>query len=138
MRNFKKSIYGLVSIFAIVIACTDLEEELVSDFTEASTIPGVTIDIAATDGSSQAVQDQIGAAFEKLRGGTAGHNNYWSVQSVSSDEMQVGQKGGDWYDGGIWLDMHKHEYTAASGPLTNTWNTAYNSCLLYTSDAADE
>ena len=23
--------------------------------------------------------------------------------------------------------MHKHEYTAASGPLTNTWNTAYNS-----------
>jgi hypothetical protein len=127
MKNFKKSIYGLLSIFAIVVACTDLEEELVSDFTEGATIPGVTIDIAATDGSSQAVQDQIGAAFEKLRGGTAGHNNYWSVQSVSSDEMQVGQKGGDWYDGGIWLDMHRHEYTAASGPLTNTWNTAYNS-----------
>ena len=66
MKNFKKSIYGLVSIFAIVIACTDLEEELVSDFTEGATIPGVTIDIAATDGSSQAVQDQIGAAFENF------------------------------------------------------------------------
>ena len=126
MKNFKKSIYGILSVCAIVVACTDLEEELVSDFTEGVTVPGVNIDVAATDGSSQAVQDQIGAAFEKLRNGTAGHHNYWSVQTVSSDEMQVGQKGGDWYDGGIWLDMHKHEYTGASAPLRDTWNTQYN------------
>lgn len=126
MKNFKKSIYSLLSVCAIVVACTDLEEELVSDFTEGITVPGVNIDVAATDGSSQAVQDQIGAAFEKLRNGTAGHHNYWSIQTVSSDEMQVGQKGGDWYDGGIWLDMHKHEYTGASAPLRDTWNTQYN------------
>jgi len=126
MKNFKKSIYGVLSIFAVVVACTDLEEELVGDFTQGVTAPGVSIDVAATDGSSQAVQDQIGAAFEKLRGGTAGHHNYWSIQTVSSDEMQVGQKGGDWYDGGIWLDIHRHEYTGASAPLRDTWNTAYN------------
>jgi len=126
MKNYKKSFLGILSVFTFVIACTDLEEELVNDFTESLTVPGVTVDVAETDGSSQAVQDQIGAAFEKLRNGTAGHNDYWSVQTVSSDEMQVGQKGGDWYDGGIWLDMHMHVYTAASGPLTNTYNTQYN------------
>ena len=126
MKNYKKSFLGILSVFTFVIACTDLEEELVNDFTESITVPGVTVDVAAVDGSSQAVQDQIGAAFEKLRNGTAGHNDYWSVQTVSSDEMQVGQKGGDWYDGGIWLDMHMHVYTAASGPLTNTYNTQYN------------
>jgi len=126
MKNYKKSFLGILSVFAFVIACTDLEEELVNDFTESLTVPGVTVDVSETDGSSQAVQDQIGSAFEKLRDGTAGHNNYWSVQTVSSYEMQVGQKGGDWYDGGIWLDMHQHIYTAASGPLTNTYNTQYN------------
>ncbi len=126
MKNFKRSIYGLLSVFAVVVACTDLEEDLVGDFTQDVTAPGVTIDVAATDGSSQAVQDNIGAAFEKLRNGTAGHHNYWSIQTVSSDEMQVGQKGGDWYDGGIWLDIHRHEYTGASAPLRDTWNTQYN------------
>jgi hypothetical protein len=106
MKNFKIYFLGILSVFAFVIACTDLEEELVNDFTESLTIPGVTLDPGETDGSNQAVSDKIGAAFEKLRDGTAGHDNYWSVQTVSSDEMQVGQKGGDWYDGGIWLDMH--------------------------------
>ena len=126
MKNFKTYFLGILSVFAFVIACTDLEEELVNDFTESLTIPGVTLDPGETDGSNQAVSDKIGAAFEKLRDGTAGHDNYWSVQTVSSDEMQVGQKGGDWYDGGIWLDMHMHVYTAANGPLRNTYNTQYN------------
>jgi hypothetical protein len=136
MKNFNKIFFGTLSIFAFVIACTDLEEELVSDFTEQLTVPGVNVDLGETDGSSQAVQDQIGSAFEKLRDGTAGHNNYWSVQTVSSDEMQVGQKGGDWFDGGIWLDMHRHEYTAANGPLTNTWNTQYNAISEINSNLA--
>lgn len=83
MKNYKKSFLGILSVFTFVIACTDLEEELVNDFTESLTVPGVTVDVAETDGSSQAVQDQIGAAFEKLRNGTAGHNDYWSVQTVS-------------------------------------------------------
>ena len=127
MKNIKRSFFAILSTCAVVISCTDLEEELVGDFTGDLTVPGVSVDLSQTDGSNQAVQDQIGAAFEKLRGGTAGHNNYWSVQTVSSDEIQVGQKGGDWYDGGIWIEMHRHTYTAASEPLTNTWNTAYNS-----------
>ena len=96
MKNYKTYFLGILFVFAFVIACTDLEEELVNDFTESLTVLGVTVDAGETDGSSQAVSDQIGAAFEKLRDGTAGHNNYWSVQTVSSDEMQVGQKGGDW------------------------------------------
>ena len=126
MKNYKKYFLGILSVFTFVIACTDLEEELVNDFTENLTIPGVTVDAGETDGSSQAVSDGIGSAYAKLRGGTAGHSDYWSVQTVSSDEMQVGQKGGDWYDGGVWLDMHMHVYTAANGPLTATYNTQYN------------
>ena len=126
MKNYKKYFLGILSVFAFVIACTDLEEELVNDFTENLTIPGVTVDAGETDGSSQAVSDGIGSAFAKLRGGTAGHFDYWAVQTISSDEMQVGQKGGDWYDGGVWLDMHMHVYTAANGPLTATYNTQYN------------
>ena len=122
-RSFTLNLLHAKSIKSIALSGNFLS---VMYFTESLTVPGVTVDVSETDGSSQAVQDQIGSAFEKLRDGTAGHNNYWSVQTVSSDEMQVGQKGGDWYDGGIWLDMHQHIYTAASGPLTNTYNTQYN------------
>jgi len=44
MKNFKIYFLGILSVFAFVIACTDLEEELVNDFTENLTIPGVTLD----------------------------------------------------------------------------------------------
>ena len=40
--------------------------------------------------------------------------------------MAVTQKGGDWYDGGIWLDIHRHTQTAANGPIKDTWNGGYN------------
>jgi len=58
--------------------------------------------------------------------GTANHGGYFSIQSISSDEMAITQKGGDWYDGGIWLDMHRHTWTPANGPITGTWAQQYS------------
>ena len=65
------------------------------------------------------------ASYSRLRNGSAGHGSYYSIQSVSTDEMAIGQKGGDWFDGGIWLDMHRHTFNSASGPINGTWLDAY-------------
>ena len=39
--------------------------------------------------------------------------------------MAVTQKGGDWYDGGIWIDMHRHTYGPSNGPVNGTWTGQY-------------
>ena len=37
----------------------------------------------------------------------------------------LGQKGGDWFDGGIWLRMHRHTFNSSNGTFNNIWNDAY-------------
>ena len=72
------------------------------------------------------VNDQLTQAFSKLREDSATHGGYFSVQSISSDEMAITQKGGDWYEGGIWLDIHKHEQKASNSAIRTTWSNQYN------------
>ena len=110
----------LLGIFVIAYSCTDLEETLVGEVTDEVTKAGV-----GGGGGGGGAGDVLAGPFSKLRDGSAGHEAYFSVQSVSSDEMAVTQKGGDWYDGGIWIDMHRHTYTAANNAFNNSWNHMY-------------
>lgn len=71
---------------------------------------------------------KLTSVYTALRNaGTANHGGYFSVQNISSDEMAIPQKGGDWYDGGIWLDMHRHTWTPSNGPITSAWSQQYSS-----------
>ncbi|MCI4641950.1 MAG: RagB/SusD family nutrient uptake outer membrane protein [Flavobacteriaceae bacterium] len=124
MKTFNKILLG-IGLVSLTYSCTDLEEDLVGDLTTDFTVDGVTN--ASFSGSAYTVSDGLTNAFGALRGtGTAGHGGYFAVQSVSSDEMAVTQKGGDWYDGGIWIDIHRHNQTAANGPIKDVWNGGYN------------
>src|SRR5213593_4058171 len=56
-------------------------------------------------------------------------DDYYNVSEISTDEMVVPTRGQDWYDGGIWLDLHGQTWTANS-PATlaffnGAWNTTY-------------
>jgi len=128
MKNILK--ISLMTLSLVAFTACDLEEELVSDFTSSYAKPaggagGPAYSAGATDGSAQRVSDNIGGAFGKLRGTSAGHGGYWSMQSVSTDEMLVGVKGGDWYDGGVWNVTHRHTVSSAHGPNSGTWNSLY-------------
>ena len=37
---------------------------------------------------------------------------YYNISEVSSDEMIVPTRGQDWYDGGRWLEIERHQWTA--------------------------
>lgn len=119
-----KKIWKLVSMITAtftVVACTDLDEELKGDFTE--TFP--TTQFGSTNVNKPTPNDGLGGAFARVLNGTANHGSYFSVQEVSTDEAVITQKGGDWFDGGIWLRMHRHEFDPQVGGINGAWVDSY-------------
>jgi len=121
MKNkFSKVLLALMAIFAVQ-ACTDLEEDLIGDVTTDIQVAGVSTGGGGSGGGA------LSAAYGSLRGaGTANHGGYYSIQEITSDEMVIGAKGGDWFDGGILIDLHQHTYGATHAFLNNTWNGHYS------------
>ncbi|HEY9117753.1 MAG TPA: RagB/SusD family nutrient uptake outer membrane protein [Roseivirga sp.] len=117
-------ILAVALTFFAIGSCTDLEEEIKDGFTEDfdPNNPGVGV----TNNVNKAQpNDGLGAAFGRLIGSSAGHGGYFSIQEVSTDEAVITQKGGDWFDGGIWLDMHRHVWQSTHPALNGVWNESY-------------
>lgn len=124
MKNIYK-LFLMSMALLVVGACTDLDEVLVGEVTEQVDVEEPSF--GTFDGGGAGPSDNLNSAYGQLRNsGSANHGGYWSVQSVSSDEMAVTQKGGDWYDGGIWIDMHRHTFTSTNGPVGGTWTQQYD------------
>lgn len=111
IRKFSVLMLGLL-LFAP--ACTDLEEELYSEVTADNFFQTEAEFIAA-----------LGSAYSSLSS-MGGHANVWSTNEISSDELVVTTKGGDWYDGGVLIQLHQHEFSADNGFFNNAWNTLYS------------
>lgn len=94
-------------------SCTDLDEELFSQVTAES--------FFQTDEEFVAALGQAYSAF----GGLGNHSNLWSTNEIASDELVITTKGGDWFDGGILIDLHRHEYSPDNGFFNNTWTFMY-------------
>ena len=104
-----------------LVACTDLEEELVGDITEEIIVPGI------DDGSGGPNAGPLTGAYAELRNaGTANHGGYYSIQEITTDEMCIAAKGGDWFDGGILIELHRHTYGANHAFIDGTWVQQYN------------
>lgn len=113
----------LFMVSALVVcftpSCTDLEEEVFSEFTEDN-FPN----------SEPEFISALGATYTSLYG-FGGHNGFFSMQEVASDEIMIPQRGSDWFDGGQWLRFHRHEYTPNEESVNNGWNFLYggiNNC----------
>jgi len=127
MRYFKKITYTTILCF-VLLSCTDLDESLNSGFTENfnPSNPGFG---QSTNTNIPTPSDGMGAAFTTLLSGTAGHGGYFAVQGIPTDEMVITQKGGDWFDGGIWLNMHLHDFRSTNPGLNGSWGQNYGGIL---------
>lgn len=125
MKNIFK-LFVLSGLFLTYSCSTDLEEVLRGEITSDINIEGLGA------GGGGGAGDALGGAFSQLQwSGTANHGNYYSLQGITSDELLIAAKGGDWYDGGILIDLHDHTWTPTNGFLNNTWNGTYggiNAC----------
>lgn len=104
------------------IACTDLEEDLVGDITQAVSVTAPPI--ASGDGGGGS--EKLASSYAQLQwSGTANHFSFFSIQGLPSDEMAIAAKGGDWYDGGVLVEMHRHTYGPTNGIIGNAWGGQY-------------
>ena len=72
-------------------------------------------------------EDEVNAAlapvYAQLR--TLLYNNhYYGVSQISSDEGIVPTRGTDWGDGGNWLALHRHQWSAQHPFLNDIWNAS--------------
>ena len=90
MKNIFK-LFVLSGLFLTYSCSTDLEEVLRGEITTDINIEGV------STGGGGGGGDALGGAFSQLQwSGTANHGNYYSLQGLTSDELLIAAKGGDW------------------------------------------
>lgn len=114
--------YSLILCLGLsMAACTDLEEDLVGDITQDIVVEGINI------GGTGSSEGALTALYGELRSsGTANHGGYYAIQEITTDEMVIGAKGGDWFDGGDLIRLHQHTYTANHPFVNNAWVNTYN------------
>lgn len=123
MKNIKNRLYLLLLPLLTIVACTEFDDTLPGQFTTDINVPGI-----QTGGGDDAVApgDGLTGAYAQLRNaGTANHGGYFAVQGLPSDEMLIAAKGGDWFDGGILIQLHRHTYTPSHGFINGTWVQTY-------------
>jgi len=120
----KKTTLSLCLAVGICLgACTDLTEDLY-DRVQSS-------DYGKTPAEIETI---VGRAYSSLRGGASDGVNFYPtgefvffVTSVSSDECVIPTRvGGDWYDDGVYIDLHKHTWDADNPKIWAPWKYCYN------------
>ncbi|PHI21931.1 RagB/SusD family nutrient uptake outer membrane protein [Lewinellaceae bacterium SD302] len=98
-------------------SCTDLEAEVYSDLTPEN-FPTGELDVIAS----------FASCYTNLYG-YQNHNGYMSSIEIASDEAMIPQRGNDWFDGGIWLRQHQHQYNPSEGHINSAWTFLYRGAL---------
>ncbi|KPM47084.1 RagB/SusD family nutrient uptake outer membrane protein [Jiulongibacter sediminis] len=98
---------GLLSV--IDWSCTDLKEEVLDESLSGQ-------------GLAEAVSGSIAPAYGQLSW-TWRHTNYYGLQLIPSDEAILPYRGGtDWFDGGKFMDAHRHTITPGNSLVRDSWN----------------
>jgi len=101
-------------IFLFSLACTDLTERTPSSLTSLE--------------SEEEFISALGEAYAVLGGdpGWTSHNTFFAISQVSTDETAIPRRGGDWFDGGIWIDTHRHTIGVDHDPTNNAWTYLFS------------
>ncbi len=54
----------------------------------------------------------------------------YDMNTFASDEAMLPTRGGDWYDGGMWQQLYKHDWDAGHALFKNAWNYLYKVIVL--------
>ena len=54
----------------------------------------------------------------------------YDLQTFASDEAMIPTRGTDWYDGGIWQELYRHDWTPGHPMLGNAWSYLYKVITL--------
>jgi len=127
MRNMKNLLaYTMITaLFVGGSACTNLDEELKGSFTKPFDPSNQGVGIKNNVNKAQP-NDGLQGPFSGLLNGTATNGGFFAVQEGGTDEAVITQKGGDWFDGGLYIKIHHHEFTPQTWAINDTWTQSYN------------
>ncbi len=111
-RIMKNRIKFAFLAFALLFSwsCTDLEEQVLDE------------SLTGNVSEDEIVTSVVAPAYSTLPDLFL-HTHLFCVQEVSSDEGILPYRGGkDWYDGGVFYELHKHECLPENAKLRDTWN----------------
>lgn len=116
LRSIKTICVG--GLVALTMVSCELEQEVLT---------GVTRDQLRDNPPTELAEVLKQSAYGRLMGGGSygGHGGFYSYQEITSDEIAIPVKGGDWNDGGIWVRAHRHTWNVDDGELNGIWNMAY-------------
>jgi hypothetical protein len=120
MITYKNSISKLMVggvAFLLITAtnqsCTDLDVDIVSEYTETN--------FPVTDQEFIAATGQM---YTQLRGEIAG--SYHFLQEWSTDDGVVVARAGNWFDGARFVELHKHTWTPDHPIASTIWTWGYS------------
>lgn len=58
------------------------------------------------------------------------YRGVYDYNTFTTDEAMLPTRGGDWYDGGFWQNLYRHQWTAADNALAGTWDYLYKVVVL--------
>lgn len=136
MKNYKLKIknYELLLLFVVGLlsGCSFLEEQPSSALTEEQAFGSMT---ALRNNAVLSVYMYLGgnADSQGLQGTSRG---VYDLNSLTTDEQIIPTRGGDWYDGGYWQDLHNHEWTTDDRSIRDTWDYLFKVVMLTNSGIA--
>jgi len=111
------------AFFASVVSCTNLDEQI-NDHATVKLTP--TNNVGARDNvNTSPPNDGLASAFVKLLDNSASNGGFFAVQEGGTDEAVITQKGGDWYDGGLYIRIHHHDFSPQTWGINDTWSNAF-------------
>lgn len=116
LRSIKTICVG--GLVALTMVSCELEQEVLT---------GVTQDRLTNEAPPELAEVLKQSAYSQLMGNGSwgGHGGFYSYQEITSDEIAIPVKGGDWNDGGIWVRAHRHTWNVDDGELNGVWDTPF-------------
>lgn len=118
--KFKIATLLLSSIF-LYSSCTTLDEELydkVQDTDFGQTPTEVEALVGGAYSSLRGFQDDISTSYPTSE-------YVFFLNEIASDEATIPTRGTDWYDGGQYQEVQRHNWTAQNGMILSAWRYAY-------------
>lgn len=77
-------------------------------------------------------------AYYSIHGWDGGlPGNQASINELTADQIMTPKRGGDWFDGGVYYQMHYHTWTSLHPVASSQWNLLYTGITLSTNSIED-
>jgi starch-binding outer membrane protein, SusD/RagB family len=106
----KNKLFIIILSLAILGSCTDLDEQVLDE------------SLTGTVSEDELVTSAVAPVYSNLSRLFL-HTHLFCLQIISTDEGILPARGGkDWFDGGVFYQLHQHEFLPTNAKIRDTWN----------------